>query len=31
MSGQIRNPAILNPGKEFFYPLNTKLGGPQNR
>jgi hypothetical protein len=31
MSGQLHAPAALLPGKEPSYPLDRRLGGPQNR
>jgi hypothetical protein len=31
MNGQLRAPAALPAGKEPMYPLDTRLGGPQNR
>jgi hypothetical protein len=30
-SGQLHAPAALPPGKEPWYPLNRRLGGPQSR
>jgi hypothetical protein len=30
MSGQLHAPATLPPGKEPWYPLDRKLGGPQS-
>jgi hypothetical protein len=31
VSGQLHAPADLPPGKEPWYPLYTRLGGPQSR
>jgi hypothetical protein len=31
VSGQLRAPAALPPGKEPRYPLDRRLGGPQGR
>jgi hypothetical protein len=31
VSGQLHVPAALPPGKNSWYPLDRKLGGPQNR
>jgi hypothetical protein len=31
VSGQLEGPAALHPGKEPQYPLDRRLGGPQNR
>jgi hypothetical protein len=31
MSGQLHVPAALPQGKSPWYPLDRKLGGPQNR
>jgi hypothetical protein len=31
VSGQVHAPAALNPGKSPWYPLDRRLGGPQNR
>jgi hypothetical protein len=30
VSGQLHAPATLPPGKETRYPLDRRLGGPQN-
>jgi hypothetical protein len=30
-SGQLHAPATLAPGKQPWYPLDRRLGGPQNR
>jgi hypothetical protein len=31
VSGQLHAPAALPPGKEPWYPLDRKAGGPQRR
>jgi hypothetical protein len=31
VSGQLHAPAALTPGKETLYPLDRRLGEPQNR
>jgi hypothetical protein len=31
VSGQLHAPAALPPGKEPWYPLDRRLGGPQSR
>jgi hypothetical protein len=31
MSGQLHAPAALHPGKSPWYPLDGRLGGPNNR
>jgi hypothetical protein len=31
VSGQVDAPAALPPGKEPWYPLDRRLGGPQSR
>jgi hypothetical protein len=31
VSGQLNAPAALAPGRESWYPLDRKLGGPQSR
>jgi hypothetical protein len=31
VSGQLHTPDALSPVKELWYPLDRRLGGPQNR
>jgi hypothetical protein len=31
VNGQLHGPAALTPGKQPLYPLDRRLGGPQNR
>jgi hypothetical protein len=31
VSGQLHTPAALPPGKGPWYPMDRRLGGPQNR
>jgi len=31
VSGQLHAMAALPPGKEFWYPLDRRLGGPQSQ
>jgi hypothetical protein len=31
VSGQLHAPAVLPPGKDSWYPLDRRLGGPQSR
>jgi len=31
VSGQLHASATLHPGKSPWYPLDRRLGGPQNR
>jgi hypothetical protein len=31
VSGQLHGPAALPPGKEPWFPLDRRLGGPQSR
>jgi len=31
VTGQLHSPAALPPGKDPWYPLDRRLGGPQSR